>query len=293
MRFVEPSCIKSRGQRDADEADFTVGEKVDAVKKSLAGALKTGMGRNKLSVRRQGKTEVRCKNSGTLLAAWLIGAFLAGLLWPVPSLRAQAKIDPSLPPRPLVHKRSLLIFPGYDTVGNPDISIPPLTPKQKWDTFVGRSFDFSMPIDAAMFAGLSQAINYSPHYGTEEIAYVKRLGAYSGSLTSSAFFGDFLFPVAFHQDPRYLRKGHGSIPSRVWYAVSREGVTHRDDGKETFNSSGLLGFTLSTMISNAYYPRSSITLDNNLQRLGVKIAISGILNIIREFGAKPAVQAIP
>ena len=223
----------------------------------------------------------------------MIGACLAGLLCPAPSLRAQAKIDPSLPPTPLVHKRSLLIFPGYDTVGNPDISIPSLTRRQKWETFVGRSFDFSMPIDAAMFAGLSQAMNYSPHYGTEEIAYVKRFGAYSGSLTSSAFFGDFLFPVVLHQDPRYLRKGHGSIPARLWYAVSREAVTHRDDGREAFNSSGLLGFALATMVSNAYYPRSSITLANNAQRLGVKVGISAILNIVREFAAKPAVEEMP
>ena len=222
--------------------------------------------------------------------AWLIGACLAVLLCAAPSVQGQAKIDPTLPSRPLVHKRSLLIFPGYDTVGDPDIPVPPLTPGQKWQTFIGRSFDFSMPVDAAMFAGFSQALNYSPHYGTEEISYVKRLGAYSGSLTTSAFFGDFLLPVVFHQDPRYLRKGHGSIPARIWYAVSREAVTHRDNGSETFNSSGLLGFALSTMVSDAYYPRSNITLGNNVQRWGLKIGISSFLNIIREFGATPAAQ---
>ena len=242
------------------------------------------------SLRQNVKQEMRARSRFDHLLVWLIGAWLAALLCAAPSAWGQARIDVTLPPRPLVHKRSLLIFPGYDTVGNPDVPIPPLTPGQKWQTFVGRSFDFSMPVDAAMFAGLSQAVNYSPHYGTEEISYVQRWGAYSGSLVSSAFFGDFLLPVVLHQDPRYLRKGHGSVPGRLWYAVSREVVTHRDDGSETFNSSGLLGFALSTMVSDAYYPRSSITVANNVQRWGVKIGISAFLNVIREFGARPAAQ---
>lgn len=145
-----------------------------------------------------------------------------------------------------------------------------------------------MPVEAAMFAGASQATNYSPHYGTNGIAYVKRLGAYSGSLASSAFFGNFVFAVAFRQDPRYFRKGHGSVLSRIWYAASREAVTHRDDGTETFNSSGLLALTFSTAISNLYNPRSSFTVASNLQSFGVKVAISTLVNIAREFGAKPA-----
>jgi hypothetical protein len=199
--------------------------------------------------------------------------------------QGQARIDPSLPSAPLSHVRVLCIFPGFETVGNPDINVPPLTAREKWQIFLGRSFDPSMPVEAAMFSSLAQAINYSPHYGTGGGAYAERFGAYAGSIVSASFFTDFALPVVLHQDPRYFRKGSGSVPSRIWYAVTREVVGHRDDGTSTLNTSGLLGFGLSTATSNIYYPRNSITFSSNMQRYGVKLAVSAALNIMREFGA--------
>ncbi len=208
-------------------------------------------------------------------------------LWGATNAQAQARIDPSLPYVPLSHQRVLYLFPGFETVGNPDIVVPPLTSREKWQIFLGRSFDISMPIEAAMFAGMSQGIDYSPHYGTGGVAYVERFGAYAGSIASASFFSDFVLPVTLHQDPRYFRKGHGSVPSRIWYAMNREVVGHRDDGSTTFNSSLILGFGLSTATSNIYYPRSSVTFGSTMQRFGVKVGVSTLLNIMREFGSHP------
>jgi hypothetical protein len=208
------------------------------------------------------------------------------LLWTVAMpVFGQGRIDPSLPPAPLTHTRTLLLFPGVDTVKNPDAVLPPLTRKQKFEIFWQRTFDVSLPVEALMFAGGSQAVNYSPHYGTEEKALAERFGSYAGSIAGSAFFTDALFPSIFHQDPRYFRKGRGSIPSRAWYAVKSEFVTRSDEGTMQFNISGVMGFGFSTALTNAWYPRNSITAGNTFERLGIKIAISATINLIREFGS--------
>lgn len=197
---------------------------------------------------------------------------------------AQGNVDPSLPPAPVAFSRTLLLFPGVDTVKDPNAEVPPLTTRQKFWLFRRRTFDPSLPVEALMFGGASQGINYSPHYGTGADAFGKRVGSYAGSIASSSFFTDALLPSLFHQDPRYFRKGRGSIPSRIWYAVESEAITRSDAGNLTFNSSGLLGFGMSTALSNAWYPRSSITLSSTMQRYGIKLAISAALNVMREFG---------
>lgn len=199
---------------------------------------------------------------------------------------SQGRIDPSLPPQPLHWTRTLLLFPGADTVKDPDAVLPPLTRKQKFEIFWGRTFDPSLPVEALMFAGGSQAVQYSPHYGKGGGALAERFGSYAGSIATSAFFGDAVFPSLFHQDPRYFRKVRGSILSRALYAIESDFVARGDSGTMQVNVSGLLGFGASTALSNAWYPRHSITLMDTLSRFGIKVGISATINLIREFGGK-------
>ncbi len=150
--------------------------------------------------------------------------------------------------------------------------------------FWHRTVDVSLPVEAALFAGGSQVLEYSPRYGRGPGAYAERFGSYAGSIASSTFFAGALLPSMLHQDPRYFRKGRGSIASRALYAVKWEFVTRTDSGSPAFNTSGLLGFGMSTALSNAWYPNHSITLTSTLQRYGIKLAVSSFLNLVREFG---------
>ncbi len=220
----------------------------------------------------------------------LCGAIL--ILGIVAQVHAQGRIDPSLPPSPVTFTRTLLLFPGVDTVKDPNAVLPPLTTRQKFWLFRRRTFDYSLPIEAVMFGGASQSINYSPHYGTGPDAFGKRVASYAGSIASSSFFTDALLPSMMHQDPRYFRKGRGSFFSRVFYAIESEAVTRSDSGNMTFNSSGLLGFGMSTALSNAWYPRSSITFSSTMERYGIKLGISAALNIMREFGGTRESESI-
>ena len=199
-------------------------------------------------------------------------------------LSGQGRIDPGLPPAPLQYTRTLLLFPGVNTVKNPDAVVAPLTVKQKYSVFWHRTFDFSLPVEALLFAGASQSIRYSPRYGSGAGAFAQRFGSYAGSIGSSSFFTDAFLPSLLHQDPRYFRKGRGSMRSRLLYALKSEVVTRSDTGTAVLNTSGLLGFGMSTALTNAWYPSKSVTLGDTLQRYGIKLGISALLNVVREFG---------
>ncbi len=200
----------------------------------------------------------------------------------------QGRIDPTLPTAPLTHTRTLGLFPGVDTVKDPDAVLPPLTTKQKYSIFWHRTFDFSLPVEALMLAGPSQATGYNPNYGSGPGPFAERFGSYAGSIASGIFFSDAFLPSMLHQDPRYFRKGRGSIKSRLFYAVKSEFVTRSDSGTPAFNTSSVLGFGMSTALTNAWYPRSSVTFDSTIQRFAIKLAFSATLNIIREFGGTRA-----
>jgi hypothetical protein len=218
--------------------------------------------------------------------------FAVGLSF-APSVRAQGQIDPSLPPARLSYSRTLFLFPGVNTVKDPDAVVPPLTAKQKYEMFWERSFDRSLPLEAAFFAGISQAINYSPRYGQGWGAYADRFGSYSASIATTSFFADAFLPSLLHQDPRYFRKGRGSFFSRLLNSFESEVLTRTDSGGTTFNTSGMLGFGMSTALSNAWAPRHSITFSDTMQRLAVKLVVSSALNLFREFGGEtvPAREA--
>ena len=213
-----------------------------------------------------------------------ISAIVGAALFSGLPARGQGRIDPTLAPEPIRPTRTLFIFPGVNTVKDPDAVVPPLTKKQKYQIFWRRTFDRSLPLEALFFAGISQSINYSPRYGQGWGPFAERFGSYSGSIASTTFFSDAFLPSLLHQDPRYFRKGRGSFGSRLLHSLESSVLTHTDAGATTVNTSGLLGFGMSTALSNAWAPRRSITLGNTMQRLAVKFVISSSLNLFREFG---------
>lgn len=197
---------------------------------------------------------------------------------------AQAPIETSLPPAPLPHRRVLLLFPGYETIQDPHIPVAPLLPSQKFEMAYRKTFDPSFPIESVMFAGFDQLTTYGPQYGSGGGPFAERIGYNAANLASSFFLTDALLPNMFHQDPRYFRKGEGTWKSRVWWAVRSEAVAFNDQGEEVPNYSSMLGFGMSTALSNAYSPASSVTFGKTMERFGVKEGVSIGLNLLREFG---------
>lgn len=197
---------------------------------------------------------------------------------------AQAPIDTSLPEAPLPHARVLLLFPGYETIQDPNIPVAPLRTRQKFEMAYRKTVDPSFLIESAMFAGYDQLTSYGPNYGSGWGAFGQRYGYNAANLAATFFFTDGLLPTMLHQDPRYFRKGAGSVRSRIWWALRSEAVAFNDRGGEVPNYSAMLGFAMSTALSNAYSPSSSVTFNKTMERWGVKEGFSSVLNLMREFG---------
>jgi hypothetical protein len=199
---------------------------------------------------------------------------------------AQAHIDPSLPEAPLPHRRVLLLFPGYETIQDPYTPVATLRTRQKFEMAYRKTVDPSFLIESGMFAGFDQVANYGPDYGPGWGPFAERYGYNAANIASTFLFTDAVLPVAFRQDPRYFRKGGGTVRSRLWWALRSEAVAYGDQGAEMPNYANILGFGMSTALSNAYTPDSSITFGKTMERVGVKFGVSFALNLMREFGGK-------
>jgi hypothetical protein len=202
---------------------------------------------------------------------------------------AQGRIDPSLPSAPLSYSRKFLMTPGIDTVKDPRAVLPPLTVKEKYRLFWLRTADISMPLEAAFLAGFSQAMGNQPRYGTDSGAYAARFGSYAASMATCRFFEDALLPSVFKQDPRYFRKGEGSVKSRLLYALKEEWVTRSDAGGSAFNYSEILGAGMSTALGDAWWPRrrvksGGLTLNATMERYAAKLGFTAMRNVAHEFG---------
>lgn len=216
---------------------------------------------------------------------WKIAAVLAVLGSMARTGHAQAKIDTSLPEEPLPHRRVLFLFPGYETVQDPHQAVAPLRVHQKFEMAYRKTIDPSFIVESVMFAGYDQLAGYGPNYGTGSAAFAQRVGYNAANLSSTFLLTDGLLPTIFRQDPRYFRKGEGSIKSRLWWTVRSEVIAFNNEGDQVPNYSSVLGFGMSTALSNAYSPPSSITFSKTMERFGVKEGVSIALNVLREFGA--------
>lgn len=123
-----------------------------------------------------------------------------------------------------------------------------------------------------------------PKYGTDSKAFASQFGASFADIATQNFFGDFVLASAFHEDPRYSRRGP---PYRFWsrfgYAVSRSVIIRTDSGGESFNWSNVLGSAMSAGLSNAYYPPASRSSRATVLHFALATVGAGLGNLAPEF----------
>jgi hypothetical protein len=91
-----------------------------------------------------------------------------------------------------------------------------------------------------------------------------------------------LVPIVTHEDPRYFRRGEGSILYRTGFALKQIVITRTDSDRATFNFSEWGGNVAAVAISNAYYPDTR-TASDNVQRLLIACGTDAFSNILKEF----------
>lgn len=172
-------------------------------------------------------------------------------------------------------QRLLGVVPNFNVVMNGQAL--PLTGGEKWNlAFHGILDPFYFGWAFAIGGGFSELIDSNSGYGWGPAGYFKRVGANYADNVNGALIGNALLPQLLHQDPRYFRKGTGSIKGRIWNAAISTVQCRGDNGKKQFNVSNVLGNYLSGAISNAYYPANQrgigLTLEN-----GTEVTLFGAL----------------
>ena len=179
------------------------------------------------------------------------------------------------------HQRLFGILPNFYVTY--DTRFVPLSPKLKFQLALRTSTDVATFLGAGFLAGIDQASDVAPHYEQGASGYGKRLGAAYTGAAVDIVLGGAIFPVMFHQDPRYFYKGTGSKKSRMLHALSSPFVAKGDNGRWQMNVSSIGGDLGASAMTNLYYPKSDrgggLVVKGFLEATGARIASS----VLQEF----------
>jgi hypothetical protein len=180
-----------------------------------------------------------------------------------------------------VDKRAFGVLPNYRTA---DGSLPfsPITTKQKFTIATKDTVDGPSYVIAAFFSGISQMNNSNPSFGQGVQGYARRYASAIADQGIGNFMTEAIYPTLLHQDPRYFRKGSGSIMKRAFYAASRVLVTRTDQGNWRPNAAEILGNGTVAAVGNLYYPDGR-NFEDNMQRMWSQIGTDAVSNILKEF----------
>jgi hypothetical protein len=157
-----------------------------------------------------------------------------------------------------------------------------LTARQKLSIASKDSFDYPTVILAGAFAGLGQWTGQQPSFGQGLKGYAHRLATNYADQAMGNMFTEGLFPVLLHEDPRYFRRGTGSVMARAGYALTRVIVTSKDSGGRRFNYSEWLGNASAVALSNAYYPDTRTPADA-ASKLLMQVGTDAVSQVLKEF----------
>jgi uncharacterized membrane protein YfcA len=179
-------------------------------------------------------------------------------------------------------KRAFGVMPLLNVVYDPSTARA-LSVREKWRLFYREAYDPSQYLSVGIGAGISQAGNETSGYGQGMQGYGKRFGAGLGDTSLGAFFGNFMLPSLLHDDPRYFRKGSGSVASRILHAAASALITHRDNGSIRPNYSNVAGNLIGGGIGNVYYPSRERGVGETFER-GAGLIAAGVAGaVVLEF----------
>lgn len=168
-------------------------------------------------------------------------------------------------------QRILGIIPNFNTSNVQNAA--PLSPGQKFRLAYKSVIDPFEFFAAGALAGWGQAVNDNAGYGQGALGYAKRYGAAYADSADGVLWGNAIYPILLHEDPRYFRKGTGSVWGRIGYAVATTVWTKNDNGSRGPNYANVLGNITAGGISNLYYPQ---------QNRGVGLTFEGAATVTAE-----------
>lgn len=132
-------------------------------------------------------------------------------------------------------------------------------------------------------AGISIAANSHSVYGPGFDGWGKYSGVSFTQDMVSEFFGTFLIPSIFRQDPHYHRMPDATIKRRIFHCIDQIAWTQGDNGKGMVNYADLVGFALEDGVDDLYVPGQQTNLRASAARYGTTLGSAPIDNFITEF----------
>jgi hypothetical protein len=215
--------------------------------------------------------------------------------------REEAQLNPTAPclePPPIVHwqdyqgkfQKSVGLFARKlerKSVPRPHYKagavLCTLVVKDKFLLFARNTFDPGSVLSVGFNAGLDQAQNNDPSFRQGAAGYGKRFAANSADLASASFFGDFVYPTIFSEDPRYYRLAHGRSRRRLLHALGHVFVANREDGTHMVNASQWLASATVVALGNTYHPDNQRGLGPAAQRVAYVTVQAMSFDVLREF----------
>ena len=220
--------------------------------------------------------------------------FLAPLLL-IPKLSGQIQL-PDLSSRELrKHRRSgrrcWALFPTYYTSYWPDAA--PLSAKLKFRLAERSLLDPLTFGTTAAIAAVEQRHNSFPGYEQGGEGYARRFGATLADTVSQRMLSSVVFPILFHEDPRYFYQGSGTLKSRIMHALLSTVIGRTDEGTGRPSLSQVAGDFSAAALSNLYRApqdrQAGLTIRNGFIILGG----NAVANVLRELLSKKLTMSSP
>ena len=158
-----------------------------------------------------------------------------------------------------------------------------MTSGDKLRLFVNNNIDPAAYMSAAWDAGWAQLDYDDRSFGQGAAGFGRRYSVAVADNIQSDFFGIYLFPSIFHQDPRYFRRGQGTVKARMEHALAHRFVARSDSGRPMFNYSEWLGTASSKALGNLYHPGNPRGFGPTANRVGLSIGNGMAWDVVREF----------
>jgi hypothetical protein len=179
-------------------------------------------------------------------------------------------------------KRILGIMPNFSSV-SADEKLPRLSSRDKFVIAGKNTFDYSSFFIAAIQAGFAMNGTSYPEFHQGVAGYGRYYWHTLADTADENFMVGGLFPVVFHQDPRFYTLGHGSFGHRALYAASRVIITRSDAGNPMPNFSEIIGAGAAASVSSLYYPTHYRTWTKVGQKWLTSSVIDGANFTFKEF----------
>ena len=186
------------------------------------------------------------------------------------------------PSNPQQTKRILGVVPNFRAV-SADVTLPPQSAKEKFETGFQDSFDYSSFIFVGAQAGISQGTKSYPAFRQGAAGYGRYYWHTFADQADQNLWVESILPTILHEDSRYYTLGHGGVLKRTQYALTRAVFTRSDSGGKTLNVAEVVGSGAAAGISSAYYPGRYRTWTKTGQRWATSIVLDSATFVAKEF----------